>query len=187
MKYADNIGYNVIFFKSFDDKYLILYNLVSVAQKTTSFTYNKMAHIIFVDDRLPHGSKLHRLIHELGHILLHHIGNGTIHLLNQDETESEAEAFACEVLYKKDTSNIKLVFALALITALTVGLFGGYTICTFTNGKASTDVNPDIVYITPGGQKYHRADCIYTKDKNCIALLRTEAEKNYSPCAICKP
>lgn len=186
VKYAGDIGYNVVFFKSLDDKYLNMYGLVPVAQKTTSFTYSKMAHIIFVDDNLPHGSKLHRLLHELGHILLGHIGNGQIHLLNQDETESEAEAFVCEILYKKSKSQTWLICIAAFIIVFAIGFFAGHNIHNSSNGDA-TVTQTDIVYVTPAGQKYHRAGCIYTKGKDCTALSRSEAEKNYSPCAVCQP
>ena len=56
-----------------------------------------------------------------------------------------------------------------------------------TATPTTTPVPDDIVFVTPGGGKYHRADCQYTKDKDCTALARSEAMKNYSPCKVCKP
>lgn len=190
VKYAERIGYDVIFFNSLDNEYLITYDLLEAAQKTPSFTYVNLAHVIFVDDRLSHSKKLHRLLHEIGHILLGHIGNGNIHLLNTDETESEAEAFVCEVLYSKRKYNIHFVFALVLTVSLFLGVFLGYNIHTKNidmNDAPAVSNDNDIVYITASGTKFHRADCFYIKNKNCSTLKRAEAEKKYSPCAVCKP
>ena len=49
---------------------------------------------------------------------------------------------------------------------------------------AETD---DTVYITRTGKAYHRKNCMYAKDKDCIALSRAEAEKEYLPCKYCNP
>ncbi|MDY3928612.1 MAG: ImmA/IrrE family metallo-endopeptidase [Clostridia bacterium] len=192
VKYAESIGYNVIFFSSFDDEYINLYDLTYIAQNTSAFTYNNLAHIIFINDNISYFEKLHRILHEIGHIMLGHIGNGTLYLQNKDEADSEAEAFVYVLLYDKQKYNLKLITAMLLIAGMFVGFFTGYTVssCKRVNSSSNKEEyksNNDIVYVTPSGSKYHRDDCQYIKNKNCTMLKRSEAEKNYSPCSVCRP
>lgn len=189
--YAKNIGYNVVFFQSPDNKYLKRYDLSEAAESIPAFTYNEMAHIIFINDHLSHHDKLHKLLHELGHISLGHIGGNTLYLLNKDEIEAEAETFVYIVLYnKKQTNRFQLILAILLILLSLAGLIIGYSIRSDKSDNKTyieeTDAS-DIVYVTPTGRKYHSADCIYTKDKDCTTLKRAEAEKLYSPCKVCNP
>ena len=48
-------------------------------------------------------------------------------------------------------------------------------------------VNKDgnFVYITPSGDRYHRATCAYAEEG--IMIPKEEAAKLYTPCKICKP
>ena len=42
------------------------------------------------------------------------------------------------------------------------------------------------VFITRTGSKYHREGCRYLK-RSAIPINRADAEKNYSPCKVCRP
>lgn len=189
VKYAENIGYSVIFYDSIEDENLLRYNLSENAQQTTSFTYNEFAKIIFISNCLSHHEKLHRLLHELGHILLQHIGNGNLYLLDKDEAEAEAETFVYLLMYKKKTIYKQFIIIILIIFSLLLGMYIGYTAHpnVLPAYEEQTQENADMVYITPSGKKYHKANCIYTKDKDCTGLPRSEAEKNYSPCLVCNP
>ncbi len=43
-----------------------------------------------------------------------------------------------------------------------------------------------IVYITPSGTKYHRADCTYTTTVRSLTIQAAERQ-GYSPCSRCDP
>lgn len=105
----------------------------------------------------------------------------------------EAETFAHEVLHYKPNFNIVVVTTAILLvccscigmymhrptnnitTPLTVTFIPQTTaMATPTQPPTESSVqlkNPmDIVYVTRTGHKYHRADCQYTKDKDCTTL-----------------
>lgn len=199
VKYAVDIGYNVVFFESVNDENLLRFGLSEFAQQTTSFTYYELAKIIFVSDKLLYYEKLHRLIHELGHILLQHIGKGTLCLLDKDKIEAEAETVVYLLLYKKKTININVITVVLIIFFSVLGGYIGYNVYpnihpnirpnipSFVYPTYEEQKQEKTVYVTPSGKKYHKVDCIYTKDKDCIGLSRSEAEKGYSPCRVCKP
>ena len=44
------------------------------------------------------------------------------------------------------------------------------------------------VYVTPHGEKYHRASCQYVQGKDCTEYSITAAEADgYEPCSVCNP
>lgn len=193
VKYLESIKYHVVFYASENDETLAKYGLCDIAQKTTAFTYNELAHVVFVSNNLSYSEKLHRLLHEIGHIKLQHTGAGTLYLKNNDEIEAEAEAFVYAVLYRKRTVFPPILVGALIIISLLIGCAAGNLL---SQGKTATqrefgveETSPisDTVYVTPSGTKYHRADCHYTKDKETIAISRADAEKKYAPCAVCRP
>lgn len=97
--YAERMNYRVVFYSSTKDERLVRHKLAEIAEGTTAFTYNELAHIIFINNNISYSEKLHALLHEIGHIALGHMG--TLYLKNNDEIEAEAEAFVYEVLYNK--------------------------------------------------------------------------------------
>lgn len=189
--YLEGMKYHVRFYSSPNDETLVRYNLSDIADKTTAFTYNGLAHVVFISNDLSYSEKLHRLLHETGHIVLNHIGTNTLHLKNNDETEAEAEAFVYTVLYEKRKSTSHTSICILLLLCL---LIGGSAQQHYAHSKTEpqqyreeSEAEPETVYITKSGSKYHRADCIYTKDKETIAVRRADAERNYTPCIICRP
>jgi micrococcal nuclease len=45
----------------------------------------------------------------------------------------------------------------------------------------------EIVYVTPSGKKYHRADCYHVRNKGTPMTLREAKARGYEPCSHCKP
>lgn len=70
--------------------------------KTTlkAFTLSASAKIIFIDGSLHTEDRLYVLLHEIGHIVLGHIGDGRLMTRHQLLTEYEADSFAYEVLIR---------------------------------------------------------------------------------------
>jgi endonuclease YncB( thermonuclease family) len=45
----------------------------------------------------------------------------------------------------------------------------------------------EVVYVTPHGTKYHRAECRFVRDGGVKLSLAEAKAKGYTPCALCKP
>lgn len=189
--YAQALNYKVVFFSSPENEHIVRFALEHVAKSAKAFTYNRLARVIFISDSLPYAAKLHRLLHEIGHISLCHIG--TLYLKNNDEIESEAEAFVHEVLYKKHASFPPVMIAVLIAASLAAGMFAGYSLHreslpqSQSREAVKTLAEPGTVCVTPSGTKYHRTDCMYVKGGNSIVLSKAEAERRYAPCSVCKP
>ena len=56
----------------------------------------------------------------------------------------------------------------------------------YAQNASTTQKIESIVYITRTGSKYHRAGCRYLK-RSAIAIDKSEAEKNFLPCKVCRP
>lgn len=80
------------------DTELMRYNLTDKALKLKGFTYSGAVKIIFIDTKLSYEDKLYVLLHEVGHILLGHIGDCKLYARSKVFTEIEADAFAYDVL-----------------------------------------------------------------------------------------
>lgn len=198
IKHAEKLGYGVHFFSSTEDEELARYNVAEKAYINNAFTYSKLAHIIFINAKLSYHERLHALLHEIGHIELGHIGNGTLYAQNSDYIEMEAEVFAYSLLENKKERKLHIIVVAICITI--VSLAGMFLLSHNNPGNEITDpvstatpipIEPlaetDFVYVTPSGEKFHRADCRYTKDKDCITLTRKEANEKYGPCSVCRP
>ena len=66
------------------------------------------------------------------------------------------------------------------------------TVENVANSTGSAQINEEIttsdtVYVTKSGKKFHLADCYTIEGKNLIEYTRSEAEKQYVPCKVCKP
>ena len=48
-------------------------------------------------------------------------------------------------------------------------------------------VPSEIVYRTPSGKRYHRADCSYVKGKAIPVSLEDAKESGLTPCKVCRP
>ena len=56
--------------------------------------------------------------------------------------------------------------------------------CSVCYGGSSTSTTTQNVYVTKGGDKYHKKDCQYAK--NATVMSKTDAEKKgLKPCSVC--
>jgi endonuclease YncB( thermonuclease family) len=53
-------------------------------------------------------------------------------------------------------------------------------------GNAPSAAGETLVYVTPSGSKYHRADCRFAKG-TARAITLDEARRRHQPCSVCKP
>ena len=210
--FVNNMGFTVIFFNTPEgDIEAARYGVLSDTCENESFIYNSAAHLIFINDDVPCERKLYLLLHEIGHIMLKHLGDGRIRVTDKVLLDIEANAFVYEVLQLKPYTGLKYMLAAFGIVCISLSIYilkptdnavmpVNNTITYNTpietpyeypsqtiNEQNALEESRDIVYITSTGNKYHRANCIYTKDKDCTALTREEAEKNYTPCKVCNP
>ena len=212
--FVNKMGFTVIFFNTPEgDIEAARYGVLSDTDENESFTYNSAAHIIFINDNVPCERKLYLLLHEIGHIMLNHLGDGRIRVTDKVLLDIEANAFVYDVLQRKPYAGLIYILTALGIICISLSIYilkpadnpsmpvyntiepsentpdeasptsPNQTVSEQTGAEKASD----IVYITPTGNKYHRANCIYTKDKDCTALAREEAEKNYTPCSVCNP
>lgn len=207
-KVLNKIGYSVVFFDTPDgDKEIERYELAKEAKKLKSFTYAKTAHIVFINDVLHSDDKLYLALHELGHIILGHVGDGKLTTRNSILVDIEADNFAYSIIYPPKR-NLYYVLA-ATIVLLIFTLFGASYVynpnkpvqnepvqvqAISTQNSAQSDTSQseppisDAVYVTSSGKKFHRADCMYVKNKNNVTHLeRDTATRLYEPCSVCNP
>lgn len=191
-QFAKELGYTVILYNTtYGNEILEQCECVAFAKKHRAFTHFGLSNTIFIDGDMSTEDRYYLLLHEIGHILLGHIGDGKRYARNSILIDIEANTFVNAVLeYRK--INIFSLFHVALI--LIVGIMLGFTITyceniyshNFLSNSISTN-QTDIVYITLTGTKYHRADCMYTKENDCTAVSKAEAAQTHKPCKFCNP
>ena len=166
-------------------------NISDAVLRSRGFTYADCNHrVVFIHEDLSDDEKLMVLAHEEGHIYCRHMNTSLI--IGQDvQDEYEANEFAHYLLNPSSSSKIKRILhrhkkavlisiiGLALLTVAVAALcyihkqqlyYGDY-------------------YITESGNKYHKKDCIFVKDKtNARRMIEEEFESGeYEPCRICLP
>ena len=165
-------------------------NLTQYAQAGKAFAYQQgSAKFVFVCEDMSAKEKLYALAHEVGHIFCLHLRDGNMDYSVREEYE--ANEFAHYLLHPNIIANIKrwivehkngviisALIALAILI-LTFAVAGG-----IKNNSYYGDY-----YTTESGEKYHREDCIFIKDKKNVDRL---TEKDYysgayEPCQICLP
>lgn len=207
--YLKSIGYSVVFFDDKPNEILIKYDLVERSKEVDAFSFSKKnKKFIFLNRKTPETDQLYDLLHETGHILNGHLSSDRIKVSDRLD-EMEAENFAYTALnYKKPQYWQWLTAAFCILVLSVCGIRYIYGNQPKENLPVITPNPPvlaapestvqpeentisenmsDIVYITKTGKSYHRKSCRYTKDKDCTALSRAEAEKNYTPCKVCNP
>ena len=187
-------GFEIIEFeageKIFSNSMLKDLNLIGYAQGGKAFTYQQgSAKFIFVCEDMSAKEKLYALAHEVGHIFCLHLRDGNMDYSIQEEYE--ANEFAHHLLHPNIMANIKrwiIEHKKGVIICTLIALI--ITVLTF--------VVVDVIksnsyygeyYITETGEKYHKKDCIFIKDKRKVERL-TESDYysgEYDPCQICLP
>lgn len=204
--YLKELGYDVVYYntKSGDETLLAL-GLYDKSRNVDSFVFTNGAKFVFVDANKHAHDKLILLLHELGHILLKHVGDGKVSHRDKFYMELEAAAFAYMVLNPQKQRNVVRICAYLCSAVVLFG--GGFFTQSYilqknnvTNMTVAENVqteniqdrniqadNTEYVYITKTGKAYHNASCRQVKDNNCAAISLTEAKKLFAPCKVCNP
>lgn len=194
-EYANSIGYKIIFFNTPDgDTELMRFNKSKDEINDDALTYCGTAQIIFLNANVSSENKLYLLLHEIGHIVLGHIGDGKLFLRNKTLIDIEADAFVHAVLNPSKSKVPLFVLSAILCFSLVMTIANpGDSKVVPTDAQVPTSITyaqstpNDVVYVTPSGNKYHLPDCRYTKNKDCTTFTRSDAEKKYTPCSVCRP
>lgn len=175
--YLHSKGYSVVFYNDESQHpMMIKYNLVDYSKKVNGFTLCSYEDkFVFIKDGLTDSHKLYTLLHEIAHIILGHLRSDRF-LQNDWLDDMEAETFTYTILTYKP-KNLILVTVLVIFSIAVI----------YSSVSIKHSATSEIVYITGSSEKYHRQSCFYTKDKNCTAVLRSEADKNFVPCSLCNP
>ncbi len=214
--YLQKEGYTVMYYSAPECALLFdKYNLSDYAKAVNAFTYVcNSVEVVFIDDSISFNNMLCAIAHESAHVYLGHLKINK-YAIDDRHIEMEAEALAYEVLHHKNGKDtIKtvaitvLVFCMMYLLGTNIALHKKVehyntvqasasvsasvpkTHVTTTIEPEEIEANPETsetVLVTPSGKKFHRSDCRYVKNKNCITLSRTEASKKYTPCSVCRP
>lgn len=203
-KELKKLGYIVVFFNTpKGDEEISRYKLENKKQTLKAFTYTRNAYIVFVDGNLHAEDKLHLILHELGHIVLGHIGDGKLITRDPILMDIEADNFAHSIISQKN--NFSFVSALAIAIFIITLMFTSFhdanksvpaTVSetpkisepeTKSKTYAVTDNISSTVYVTPSGKKFHKGGCRYIKNKKLTKYTRNEALEKYDPCSVCNP
>lgn len=186
-------GYEIVEYgnEDFESQHLLdKMGLTAYARARKAFTYKQgLAKFVFVFEDLSAKEKLLALAHEVGHIVCNHLKDGNTEC-SVDE-EYEANEFAHHLLHPGPWIQIKswilahrnTVIAVAVVVLLVII---GAVIA--TNVIRNNSYYGEY-YITESGEKYHKADCIFVKDKTNVERL-TEKDYysgEYEACQICLP
>lgn len=193
---AEALGYTVIEFNNIfndPDVETVINNLKldDAVSNSRGFTYaDSNYRLLFVNEDLNNDEKLLILSHELGHIVCGHFSTAPI--IGKDvQEEHEANEFSHYLLNQNSVRRLRLalsnhrktatvVTALAIATALFVSVWSMIKKEQSYYGE---------YYITNSGDKYHKKDCIFTKDKNSVKRLTIEEFEQgiYEACDMCLP
>ena len=190
------MGYTIIEFSSiFNERDIetVIHNLNLEENilKSRAFTYVSSEYrLVFVNEDLSDDEKLIVLCHEIGHIVCEHFSAVPV-IGNDVKDEYEANEFAHYLLNQNCFSKMKNVISIhrkAVIASvaalfLVIGSLIAYRIIYNRN------VYNDNFYITTTGERYHKKECIFVKNKNNVKKLTKEdfENKKYSPCDMCLP
>lgn len=189
-------GWNVLFFSDETDELIRKLHIEDMARTNKAFTVCvEKTYLIFVYDKLPYREINTLLLHEAGHILLHH----NFKNISNDDNH-DADVFARLVL-SPCTWGHYILAVLIIIIALPAFLniiYSGienkpleYLPSTYSTSlsESKQPLSSQNVVITTGGEKYHTPNCYIVKDKtNIIAITLDEAiQMGKEPCKICNP
>ena len=192
-KVLKDLGYSVILFNTLaGDAEIKRYNLECERNTLKAFTYSQTAHNVFINGALHSDDRLYLALHELGHIALGHIGDGKVMTRNAILIDIEADNFAYSIIRNERSNSLYLIVAIFILcfsVLLNVGVVETHNafVGSFDKNTEQQSQMTETVYVTPSGSKFHRQDCIYTKDKELTELQHDEAIKSYQPCKVCNP
>lgn len=193
---AEDMGYTVIEFNSSYNENNVQtvinnLNLQDAVIRSKGFTYiDNKYRLIFVNECLNGEEKQLVLSHEIGHILRGHFRADSI--IGKDvHDEFEANEFS-HYLLKQDLGrkircsiyrHQKTVVLMTVIIAIAAISFGIVMIVRENQSYYGE------YYVTETGNKYHKRDCIFIKNKKNIKRLSKEEfiSGKYKRCNMCLP
>ena len=189
-------GYKIIRFgKAYNDENTeILINglgLNDYVQAYSAFTYvDNKYRLVFLEDGISEREALILLTHEEGHIYNNHFGETVIAGKNTTD-EFEANEFTHYLLnpsiISKTATFVSTHKVMSAILCCFVLLTIGGSIVTPIILKQQTYYGE--YYVTPSGEKYHKAECIYIRDKVTKRRVTKDdiENKKLEPCKVCLP
>ena len=191
-KVLKHLGYSVVLFNTpVGDMEIQRYNLEHEKNTTKAFTYSQTAHIVFINGALHSDDRLYLALHELGHIVLGHIGDGKLITRNPILIDIEADNFAHSIIYSKKDKSMYILIALFILcfsVLINIGIARTPLIpVSLPENIEQQKHMAETVYVTPSGSKFHRKGCVYIKGRELTELQLDEAIKNYQPCKVCNP
>ena len=195
-KAAEEMGYSVIEFNriSNDKNVEIIINslkLGDIVLRSKGFTYaDEDYRLIFINESLSENEKILILSHEIGHIYCSHLDAGSI--IGKDvRDEYEANEFSHYLLNQSVWQKVRRILfkhkraAVAVAVILALGAAAGVSVAVYTKEQSYYGD----YYITETGNKYHKKDCIFVKNKtNIRRLTKDEFDSGkYEPCEMCLP
>ncbi len=191
-KYASLYGFNVAIVEPEDD-IVRRFGLSKDIKKRKSFVYCSSARFIFIRRTDSPETYAPLLLHEIGHIVLGHADEAYMECHNSYILESEVTQFIEAVHHR--CAIIKKIPQIITISIAAIVVLISSAIVSIIIREYQNDVNElkreiinndgSFVYITPSGERYHRATCAYAEEG--IMITKEEAAKLYTPCKICKP
>lgn len=185
------VEYNGIFNDEVVTALLQSLNLQDMVSQSRGFSYSDKNHrIVFVNEDLSDEERLMVLAHEEGHIYLNHMTSQCC--IGYDvKQEHDANEFAhyllnqnsfCKASFFLKRHKRVCISVVCVILAIAMGTTG---FLVYNRNQSYYDE----FYVTSSGQKYHRKDCIFVKNKTNISRLTKEqyASSEYDPCEICLP
>lgn len=173
-----------------EDEYIESLGLSRYARRVNSFSYrDDNVILVAVRDSIEDADKAFLALHEIAHIVLgHNLSNLCV------KEEREANRFAEKCIGDRRPRGVwfVLLFAVALCAVLLIGRPAENMLR--QDGPAppasSSIISDDTsVYITPSGDKYHAADCIYIDGRDgVLKIKKSEAiDMGKEPCKVCRP
>lgn len=193
---VESMGYTVIEFDTFlrDKNVRTLveeFDLNTQISNSRGFIYaNGEFRLVFINEALSDNEKALVLAHEAGHIALGHTTKKSV-FGNEVSEEHEANEFAHYLLNPDShikaagffNAHKKAVIALVMTVIIAFSAIGIISAVHRNNSYAGD------FYVTQSGEKYHRKNCIFVKDKkNTHRLTQEEFDSGeYEACEICLP
>ncbi len=165
----------------------------SLAEKSDAFIYIQgECKLLFIADELHESDLLYILCHELGHILDKKLCAESIGY-TKTQKERFANEFAHYLIHPNGFISIylcllkkKMLLAAVLIAAAAVAGAGGMLLKKEALGSNQGLVTSS-VFVTSGGECYHKKTCFVIKNRTNISKLSIEkaGENGYRSCSLC--
>lgn len=202
-EYVYNKGWDLQYLHQGEtNAYITLLKLEEFAKNKESFFVNTQAYtVIFVNDGYDQKHKAFLILHEICHLLLKHNGNLTPY------QERQASVFAEECI-KKPLLPMRVKIAVGASFALLAAAFLIYisfqhsfilSSLSANNGRGNSKETDNLgtitkedygtVFLTGGGEKYHKSSCIYIRNRKDVVVMSLEEsiKLGRKPCSVCMP